>query len=198
METQHEAAVWQQIKQGDPRAIDYLYDAYVQSLYNYGRKITKQEALVKDSIQNLFVDLWRNRESLPSPAKPKLYLLKALRYKIIYQLKREKRTREIELHSQDSWQEYAPSHEFTLIASQHTAEQQQQLRQELLHLSHRQREAITLKFYEGLTNEEIAVAMSIHTQSVYNLIHQSIEILKKSLSVEMTLFVVLPYLLFLL
>ena len=191
MENPNEAVVWQHLKQGDKRALDYFYDTYVQSLYNYGRKITNHEALVKDCIQELFIDIWRNKNILSYPRSLKFYLLKSLRYKIIHQLKKEKRKLQIEHLSLDMTGDHEPSYEFDLIASQCILEKQQQLRKGLKKLSNRQREAVVLKFYEELSYEEIASVMSVHPQSVYNLIHQSIEILKKSLVIEITLFALL-------
>jgi RNA polymerase sigma factor (sigma-70 family) len=193
MEKQHESVAWQQLKQGDTGALDYFYDTYVQSLYNYGRKITHHEALIKDCIQDLFIDIWRNRSSLPYPKSPKFYLLKSLRYKIIRQLKKEQRQLQTAHLSHDTALAHVPSYEFDLIAKQLTLEKRQQLQKGLKTLSNRQREAIVLKFYEELNYEEIAAIMGINSQSVYNLIHQSINILKKYLAVEITFFSVLQF-----
>jgi len=49
----------------------------------------------------------------------------------------------------------------------------------LIHsLSHRQREAIKLKYYEGFSNDEIANLMCINKQSVYNHISQAVATLQ--------------------
>lgn len=191
METRQETIVWQSLQQGNPQALDYFYDTYVQALYNYGKKITDREDLIKDSIQDLFVDLWRNRASQSCPRSPKFYLLRSLRYKLLQQLKKEKRKLHIEGLSLETAPRQIPSPELSLITRQLSREKQQQLRKGLKKLSNRQREAVHLRFYEELSYEEIASVMSIHSQSVYNLIHESIGILKKSLMVEVTLLTVL-------
>lgn len=191
MEKHQETVVWQHLQQGNKRALDYFYDTYVQSLYNYGKKITDHEDLIKDCIQDLFIDLWRNSASLQYPQSLKFYLLKSLRYKIIRQLKKEKRKLQIENLFLDMTLDHVPSYEFDLILKQLTIEKRQQLQKGLKKLSNRQREAVVLKFYEELSYEEIASVMSIHPQSVYNLIHQAIDILKKSLAIEITLFALL-------
>ncbi len=186
MENQRESVIWQKLKKGDTQALDYFYDTHIQSMYNYGRKITDHEAVIKDCIQDLFVDIWKNRQTLPHPRSPKFYLLKALRYKIIYQLKKEKRQLQTAYLSHEKISAQVPSHEFNLIAKQLSEEKRRHLLKGLKKLSNRQREAIVLKFYEELSYEEIAAIMGINSQSVYNLIHQSIHMLKKYLAVEIS------------
>ena len=46
-------------------------------------------------------------------------------------------------------------------------------------LSAKQREAIYLKYYQNMTNEQIAEVMKINNQSVRNLISQSLGSLRK-------------------
>jgi DNA-directed RNA polymerase specialized sigma24 family protein len=47
-------------------------------------------------------------------------------------------------------------------------------------LTKRQRQAVHLKFFENLKNEEIAERMSIGTEAVYNLISKSLVVLRKT------------------
>ncbi|MDZ7690830.1 MAG: sigma factor-like helix-turn-helix DNA-binding protein [Balneolaceae bacterium] len=45
-------------------------------------------------------------------------------------------------------------------------------------LSDKQKEAVFLKFYSGLTNTEIAQVMDVNRQSVYNYIYRAIQALQ--------------------
>ena len=54
-------------------------------------------------------------------------------------------------------------------------------------LPRRQREAVFLKFYVNMTNEEISDFMKINIQSVYNLVFGALANLKNQLSGERTL-----------
>ncbi|RYF73519.1 MAG: sigma-70 family RNA polymerase sigma factor, partial [Cytophagaceae bacterium] len=51
-------------------------------------------------------------------------------------------------------------------------------------LPRRQREAVYLKFYQNMGNEEISKLMDINIQSVYNLIFGALGNLKKHVSIE--------------
>jgi RNA polymerase sigma-70 factor (ECF subfamily) len=66
-----EKQLWRAFRSGDSEAYAQLYDAYFEVLYRYGKKITSDTFLVEDCIQDLFVALWRNRETLSDLMSPK-------------------------------------------------------------------------------------------------------------------------------
>lgn len=43
----------------DKYSLAWLYDRYFRLLYNYGKKIGGSNSELEDTIQDLFVDLWR-------------------------------------------------------------------------------------------------------------------------------------------
>src|SRR5690349_5954376 len=69
-------------KKGDKAAFASIYKEYVRSLLSYGYKVTSNRSLIEDSIQDLFVELWQNRERISETTSIKFYLFQALRYKI--------------------------------------------------------------------------------------------------------------------
>lgn len=52
-------------------------------LYRYGFQYTKDKALIKDAIQDLFVELRQKRKRLSHTTSIKLYLYKSIRRKIL-------------------------------------------------------------------------------------------------------------------
>jgi RNA polymerase sigma factor (sigma-70 family) len=74
------------------------------------------------------------------------------------------------------------SHEFALITSQISEEQKKNLAQALSCLTGRQREAIFLRYYEGLSYEEIATLMSVTVKTAYNFVYMAITELRKFLT----------------
>lgn len=73
------------------------------------------------------------------------------------------------------------SHESELIAQQISQEQQQKLLKALNKLTRRQKEAITLRFYDGFKYEEVAGLLSMNTKSVRNLVYRAMLTLKKDM-----------------
>ncbi|QGY46976.1 hypothetical protein GM418_25935 [Maribellus comscasis] len=51
--------VWIQFKSGDQSAFEEIYSEYADTLFNFGLKLTADQDLVKDSIQDLFINLFR-------------------------------------------------------------------------------------------------------------------------------------------
>lgn len=174
-----EAVLWEKFRRGDAQALDTLAALHYRALFNYGTKFSPGTEFVKDCIQDLFLELWKNRAGLGKAASVRQYLLKSLRRKIIRETQREQRL----LDRNAALDNYCFTVEFSgeteWIAEEQGREQAEQLRQGLAKLSARQREAIYLRFYQDLSSEEAASVMGIGKQSVYNLVHDALEGLKK-------------------
>ena len=177
----HSAQLWNAFRAGEAQALATLFDAYYQALYHYGVKLTGDEELVKDCIQNLFQRLWRRREGLRAVQVVKPYLFKSLRRHLGDETKQRQRHRYLLPAYTDSF-EVTYSHEEFLIAQQIDAEQSARLLAALNQLSKRQREALYLKFFDGFSYERIAEVMTLNTQSVRNLIFKALQTLRRVLA----------------
>ncbi|NML66245.1 sigma-70 family RNA polymerase sigma factor [Hymenobacter sp. RP-2-7] len=186
MTDEHSAQLWDAFRRGDAEALATLFDANYDALYSYGRKLTSDEELVKDCIQNLFQQLWRRRASIGAAPVVKTYLFKALRRHLGDETKRWSRHRHLLPAYSDSF-EVTYSHEEFLISQQADAEQQHRLLAALNQLSKRQREALYLRFFDGFPYERIAEVMSLNTQSVRNLIFRALQVLRQVMLASLAL-----------
>ncbi|MDJ1472699.1 sigma-70 family RNA polymerase sigma factor [Cytophagaceae bacterium DM2B3-1] len=189
---QQDGILWNQFRAGELTAFTELYNNYVQTLYNYGKRFTPDKALIEDSIQDLFIELWNKKDHLSDTDSPKYFLMKSLRNKMLRKLEREHKYILNNL-SEDYDFEVELSYEFSLVSEQASIEQRQHLQQALQQLTKRQREVIFLKFYENLSYEEIASLMAIELRSVYNLVSKAIDVIKRYIS---RLFLILVFLIF--
>lgn len=172
-----ECPAWRNFRTGDPEALAQLFNEHYDSLYHYGVKLFPDEEMVKDCVQNLFVKIWTSRTRLMAVESVRPYLLKALRRHIGDQVVAMRRRRTFQEEDGEGFQ-IMFSHEDFLIANQISAEQSLMLSASLNRLSARQKEAVFLKFYEGLDYEKIAEVMMLNIQSVRNLIHQGLKNIK--------------------
>ena len=173
---------WECFRAGDAQALGRMYDQYILLLYRYGHKLTTDRSLVEDCIQDVFAELWKRRDRISPTTSVKFYLFRALRQKIVRQRKYQSRRL-----AEDA---IAVSHESLATADpSFTEDQLQALRQALAHLSPRQKEAIYLKFYNRLSNDEIAAVMEIDKRTVYNLVSQALGRMQQELTPD---FNVLP------
>jgi RNA polymerase sigma factor (sigma-70 family) len=174
-------AIWASFRSGNKNAFTFIFNTYVKVLYAYGEKITSDKALVQDCIQDLFIDLWRKRDTLGETDSIRFYLFKSLRRSIVRKLSRNSKFIQASAINDDFVFAIEFSHEHTLIREQLTEDQSKLLSAALNKLTGRQREAIYLKFYQKLSSQEIADTLQIDINSLYNLISKSIEILRAAI-----------------
>ena len=80
--------IWESFLKGDKEAFAHLYNLHVEMLYRYGTKLCCDEGLVKDAIQEVFLDLYLKRgKNKTVPDNLHFYLLLALKRNLIKKLK---------------------------------------------------------------------------------------------------------------
>lgn len=175
-----DALLWEKFKQGDKTALSQIFNQHVRLLYKYGRKFTVNDALVEDCIQDLFLEIWKNRQNLGKTDSIKLYLLSSLRRKIIRKSTSEskKYDKNTDVENYNFEVEFTP--EDMIISDETNQLNNQKLQGQLQKLSKRQKEAIYLKYYQGLEYNDISSIMDINYQSARNLVYSALKALKKN------------------
>lgn len=172
--------IWKSFLEGDQKAFADLYKIYAEDLFMYGFKITSEEVLIKDAIQELFIEIWKNKDKLSKVEKPKAYLLKALHYKLLRSLKKESKI--IPLNPEVIEKVTATAaFETTWILEEMKTERIEILRNHLNNLPERQRQILHLKYFQNLTSKQIGDLLNINTQSVSNLLYRGISTLRKNI-----------------
>lgn len=173
-----EKILWNTFRQGDRKAFALIYEQNIQALLNYGHKITQDESLIEDSIQDLFYELWNSKSNLSETDSIKFYLFKALRNKI-YRNK-EKNTFDVIDENQDlpDWLNEV-STEYNIILQEKEASQLNYLKKAIQKLPKRQQEAINLRFFHDFSNEEVAQLMGVNYQSACKFIYTGLRFLKE-------------------
>ena len=85
-----DSILWQKLKTGDKWALEQIYAAHAAVLLKYGRRFSADGQLVEDCVQDLFIELWKNREGLGDTDSIRKYLLVSLRRKVIRALSHSK------------------------------------------------------------------------------------------------------------
>lgn len=173
----NDSVLWDAFRGGDEKALVTIFNRFLQPLYNYGYKLNKDKELVKDTIQELFAELWQKRERLGETDSIKLYLFKSLRRKL-NRLNSKLQKQILKIVSLEQ-EHTTPSHEFALIAEQTSQEQRERVMAMLNKLTRREREVIFLRYFEELECSEIAQIMDLSKQAVYNLVHHALDHFRK-------------------
>ena len=170
--------LWQEFRAGNSEALGRLAQIHYRALYNYATKFSNDPDFIRDSLQELYLELWERRNFLSETAFVKSYLFKALRHKLIKESVRLKRFHEPH-EALFALEDTDLSVESRIIEDENLSDQGKRLTKIISHLSKRQQEIIYLRFYQNLENEDIANVMGLGRQSVSNLLYRTLKEIKQ-------------------
>jgi RNA polymerase sigma factor (sigma-70 family) len=176
-----EVAIWDKFRAGDQRAFTELYQHFVQPLYSYSMGVTSDKELIKDCLHDLFVELWRNHATIGPTTSVKYYLMASIKRKLIRHMETQMKNHVHHSNYMMDYMEADHSQEAILIKYEEEIRTNKQLALCLNMLSKRQREAISLRFFQNMDTDQISDSMKINPQSVYNLIFGALRVMKDGL-----------------
>lgn len=175
----NDSILWNALKSGDEKAFSSLFKKYFSHLVRYGNSFSPFPEKVQDCVQDVFTDIWVYKNSLNDNVVVKAYLLSCVRKRIARLQERDhifRKTTTVDL--------IPFSFDFTiedkLIADETTAVKVSQLNQLINDLPARQKEALYLRYHQGLSVEQIAELLNVNYQSANNLIHRALLNIRKN------------------
>ena len=165
--TADENVLWKRMKSGDQKSFSEIFRFYYPKLYTYGVKLVPFSDFVRDQIQDLFISIWQNRESLGDVFNLKAYLFTSLRRRLFTSKKSKLNVNSLDsIHEEDQALLFEPN-EF-IDKETVSASVKERLIKNLNSLPVNQREIVFLRFCHQLTYREIADIINIKEQSVKN------------------------------
>lgn len=185
--------IWKSFKNGNEAAFNYIYKQYFYELFAYGARFTDKKETIKDAIQDIFIEMRNSASRLSDTDSIKFYLFKALRYKILFLLKKESKFKLIQDFSHGFYFDIELSYESRLIQQYISEENKQKLEKAFNALSNREREAMYYFYYQGMTYEEVAEVMELKSaKQVRNLIYKCLKVLRNEFQlVSLTLLLII-------
>ena len=185
-----DSKLWSAFKRGDQNAFELLYNKYIQQLGRYGMRLNPNKLLVEDAIHDVFIELWGRKEFLSEVDNIKYYLFKVVRNQLIRNIKEEVIEGNEDI---DYFLDYLStlSFEQEIISKETENEKKELVKNAINNLSNRQREVIHLRFFQGLSLDEVALIMDLPKQVVKNLLSKSYAILRTSLKDSILIFTIL-------
>ena len=172
----NEYQLWKEFKSGDAAAYALIYRKHFFILYNYGRKICRDNEMVKDAIQDLFIKVWNNREALNDTTSIKYYLLTSLKRKLLDTLE----SRVVRLKTDDNVLDFEIT-DMDDLEEEAFQDQKERVLHAMNKLSAHQQRLLQMKFYKNQSNQEIAEELGITIQSVYNSVFKILRSIRKQL-----------------
>lgn len=176
--------LWANIEKGDKESYSSAYIFYYKKLYNYGKKITDDIPMIEDSINEVFIMIWTNREAIHKIVSPQAYIFSSFRNNIFRKIKSVKTIR---LSDEEQQTEFQFAIDSIIIQRETDTGLKAGIEKALQQLTDRQREAIFLRFYEGLSYTEIAGVMNISVKATYKIMARALTQLKEIFSIPTVL-----------
>ncbi len=172
-----DSELWELFREGNLIAFELIYKDYFDKLYNYGLQFIKDETLVEDVIQDLFIDLKRRCNHLSQTDTILPYLYSAFRRKMIRARDKANKFQELEENSLSF--QIDISIEDQLIDEEGKGQQKKSLANAMNQLSEKHREIIFLYYYENMSYEEIKEIQGFdNVKSARNLLYKAVQSLR--------------------
>ena len=142
------------IAEGDEHAFAELYDRFGRPAFALAYRVLRDRDLAADAVQEGFLGLWRSAGCFrPGRGTARTFLLTFVHRRAVDCVRHEERGRR-SLHESAEWR--VDDHD-DLAASL----ERERVRAALSRLPHRCREAIELAYYDGFTQQEIALHLRV-------------------------------------
>jgi RNA polymerase sigma factor (sigma-70 family) len=152
-----DADLVRRIRAGDRSAVDDLYDRFRRPAFALARRILGDDGLAEDVLQDVFLGVWRDPAAYDrSRGSFASWLLAVVHHKAVDAVRREESQRRRKTRAEEEFELEAP------IAARDVEDEAwsrvvaEQVRTALGELSDAQREALTLAYYGGYTQREVA------------------------------------------
>jgi RNA polymerase sigma factor (sigma-70 family) len=172
---------WQLLADGERQGLYECFDIFYDDLYRFGLCMYKNPELVKEGINNLFIELSKIKHKLSDVKNIQQYVLtiyKRVLYKTYINYTSSIPFETLEQDAiESSFTEQ--SYEAILIASQQDEHLKRRLQNALSQLTPRQKEIIRMRYFEQISFEEIAAQTGLTERTIYNTVYNAIKILKE-------------------
>ena len=176
--SEQEKELWKAFQNGSKDAFEEILRIFYRPMFDYGFRFQKDRDQLSDDIHDLFLSLWDRRTFLTPTANLKLYLFSALRNQIWRAKKRLSLTQELPDEEDESPFEESDHAETRIIHGEVADQQLSRIDYIMLKLTKRQQEILHLRFFENLSNAQIAEVLNISEASVYNLLSLSLKLFR--------------------
>ncbi|MNZ98976.1 RNA polymerase sigma-E factor [compost metagenome] len=175
---------WNLLVEGEKQGLYECFDIFHDDLYRFGLSLYKDEELIKESIQDLFVELWNIRHKLVDVTNIQQYIFTVYK-RLLYKGNKDKFRLNCDpnilLENIDERLIIQNSYETILVANQSDDFKRKKLLDALEKLTPRQKQIIQLRYFEGISFQDISIITSLSERTIYNTLYNAIKTLRETL-----------------
>ena len=165
------------IVQGNHAAFTFLIGKHHQMFYRVAYRFMYQQSEAEDVVQEAFLRLWERPDKWDSSHKNKFT---TWFYRVVVNLCLDKNKKKKPMQLVEGYDMADARH--TQLDAMEIEQQQTMLMSKIANLPERQKVAVTLCFYEELSNQEAADIMQLSVRALRSLIMRAKDNLKKQLT----------------
>jgi RNA polymerase sigma-70 factor (ECF subfamily) len=168
---ENETELLLRLQNGDEEAFATLFCVYKDKLYNFLLRVTHSKSTSKDLVQDIFLKLWRDRESLPEINNLNAYLFRMAQNHALNELNRFGQ-RYLPLSAEFNFKEdiETPTPVDLLISQ----EVKDKFAEAVGKLPPQQQKIFTLHKEEGISHAEIARQLNLSVSTIQNHMRQAL------------------------
>ncbi len=152
-----DADLVRRVRAGDRGAVDDLYDRFRRPAFALARRVLADDTLAEDVVQDVFLSVWRDPHAYDgSRGSFSSWLLAMVHHKAVDAVRREEAHRRRQSRAEDDLVLSAPTAARDVEDEAWSRVVSEQVRLALGALPDAQREALTLAYYGGYTQREVA------------------------------------------
>jgi len=170
-------ALMSDIKAGNMRAFDQLYDRYSKKLLNFSLSIVKSREEAENIVQEVFLALWMNRDNISRDASVKYYIFTITYNTSISALRRKAKDDKFFEQLKDMQDSSVEQEDLQTEFS----DLQGRLSVILDELPARQKEIFILHKVNGLKYQEIASKLNISVNTIENHMSRALKTIRSKL-----------------
>lgn len=172
MSTSIEQQIVQLLKKGDKKAISLLYENYSDSLYGVILKVTINEEIAQDALQETFVKVWKNANKYDSKkAKLFTWLYRIAKNTAIDKLRsfNNRFEKEVQIDKSNVY----------ILPTANLNQDVLDLKEHLAKLDKKYQDVLNALFFEGMTQQEASDELNIPLGTIKSRLKIGLRELKK-------------------
>ena len=177
--------IWSEVKKGSEKAFYTFYTLLFANLLKYVRQIVKDTLIAEDIVQDVFVKIWRDRDSINIVGSVQAYIYKMAHHASINHLEhlatsKNKVNRTV---SDEEWQFIRDTYQVNDDVMEHIEMEELDacIRSAIDTLPAKCKEVFMLSRYDDMTNEEIAQKLGISVNTVRTHLYHAVEVIRQKI-----------------
>ncbi len=173
---------WEAMCMGEKDAFLNLYKGLYRNLAGFGLRVYGDSEMVTDTLNQVFLELWEKHDNLPRVEQVESYLRTILKRKILKRIAHEQRlNKAISVIVTEDEALLEMPYEELIVKIQSDELVKNSLLAALEKLTPQQRKLIQLRFYDGLSYEDVAKRTQLTVRTAYNTIYCALKFLRTQL-----------------